>query len=184
MVKETVGPHQFGVGAKGGANCLIKTMQCAPEAEHDRVLVALDLKAAFQNVSRKAMLMAIQEKDPELACVYSKWYTGKTTHRATMSSAEYEHITATRGVYQGCPLAVRGFAAVVGPTVQPAIAYIRANTDPGAFMMTYLDDGYLWVMPEQAKGSVSTIEHATGSIGLELQTGNTQIRLGVCKKGT
>lgn len=61
-MKQAVGPHLFGVGAKDGANCLIKTIQCAAEADHDRVLVALELKAAFQNVSRKAMLRAIQEK--------------------------------------------------------------------------------------------------------------------------
>ena len=63
-MREAVGPHQFGVGAKDGANCLIKTIQCAAEADHDRVLVALYLKAAFQHVSRKAMLWAIQAKDP------------------------------------------------------------------------------------------------------------------------
>ena len=79
----------------------------------------------------KAMLRAIQEKDLELACVYSRWYTGKTTHRATMSSAEFEHIPATSGVGQGCPLSAFGFAAAVGPTVQQAVYYIRANLDPG-----------------------------------------------------
>ena len=128
------------------------------------------------------MLMAIQEKDPELVCVYSKLYTGNTTHRATKSSAEYEQITATSGVDQGCTLAAFGFAAAVGPTVQQAITHIRANKEPGAFMMTYLDDGYVWVVPEQIKGPVSALEHATGSIGLELQTSKTQNWLGNCKK--
>lgn len=179
-VREAVGPHQYGVGAKDGANCLIKTIQCATEADHDRVLVALDLKAAFQHVSRKAMLWASQGKDPELACVYSRWYTGKTTHRATMSSAEFQDIHATSGVDQGCPLSAFGFAAAVGPTVQQAVDHIGANLDPEAFMMTYLDDWYLWVLPEHIKAAASAIAHATGSIELQLQSGKTQIWVGNC----
>lgn len=104
------------------------------------VLIALGLKAASHNLSRKAMLRATQEKDPERACVYSRWYPGKTTHSATMSSAEFEHIHAASGFDQGCPLSAFGFAAAVGPTVQQAVDCNRANLDPGAFMMTYLDD--------------------------------------------
>lgn len=71
-MNEAVGAHQYGVGAKDGANCRIKTPQCAAEADHDRLRLALDLKAAFKHVSRKAMLMAIQEKSlSELACTAS-----------------------------------------------------------------------------------------------------------------
>ena len=161
---------------------MIKTIQCAAEAEHDRVLVALDLKAAFQNVSRKARLRASHEKDIELACVYSRWYTGKTTHRATMSSAEFEHINATSGVDQGCPLSAFGFAAAVGPTVPQSVDNLRANMDPGACMMTYLDDWYMWVLPGHKKSAINAIEHATGSIGLQLQTGKAQIWAGNCKQ--
>ena len=47
-------------------------------------------------------------------------------------------------------------------------------------MMTYFDDWYLWVLPEHIKSAVSAIAHATGSIGLQLQTGKTQIWAGNC----
>ena len=40
---------------------MIKTIQYFAEADNSRVLVALDLKAAFQNVSRRAMLYCIAQ---------------------------------------------------------------------------------------------------------------------------
>ena len=57
---------------------MIKTIQYLAEADNSRVLVALDLKAAFQNVSRRAMLYSIAQTDADLAAVFSKWYTGTT----------------------------------------------------------------------------------------------------------
>ena len=54
---------------------MIKTIQYLAEADNSRVLVALDLKAAFQNVYRRAMLYSIAQTDADLAEVFSKWYT-------------------------------------------------------------------------------------------------------------
>ena len=51
---------------------MIKTIQYLVEADNSRVLVALDLKAAFQNVSRRAMLYSIAQTDADLAGVFSK----------------------------------------------------------------------------------------------------------------
>ena len=51
MVK-CAGPLQYGVGRPDGANTMVKTIQYLTEADTFRVLVALDLKAAFQNVSQ------------------------------------------------------------------------------------------------------------------------------------
>ena len=94
------------------ANTMIKTIQYLAEADNSRVLVALDLKAAFQNVSRRAMLRSIAQTDSDLAAVFSRWYTGTTEHRMHFESA-YTKITANSGVDQGCPLSACGFSAVV-----------------------------------------------------------------------
>ena len=80
-VDKCAGPLQYGVGRPDGANTIIKTIQYLAEADNSRVLVALDLKAAFQNVSRRAMLHSIAQTDADLAAVFSKWYTGTTEHR-------------------------------------------------------------------------------------------------------
>ena len=99
-VAKCAGPLQHGVGRPDGANTMIKTIQYLAEADNSRVLVALDLEAAFQNVSRRAMLYSIAQTDADLAAVFSKWYTGTTEHRMHYDSA-YTKISANSGVDQG-----------------------------------------------------------------------------------
>ena len=53
---------------------MVKTIQYLAEADSSRVLVALDLKDAFQNVSRRAMVYSIEQNDLDLAAVFSKRY--------------------------------------------------------------------------------------------------------------
>ena len=108
---------QYGVGRPDGANTMIKTIQYLAEAENSRVLVALDLKAAFQNVSRRAMLYSVAQTDADLAATFSKWYTGTTEHRMHYDSANTK-ISANSGVDQGCPLSACGFSAVVDPVLR------------------------------------------------------------------
>ena len=86
-VAKCAGPLQYGVGRPDGANTMIKTIQYLAEADNSRVLVAFDLKAAFQNVSRRAMLYSITQTDADLAAVFSKLYTGTTEHRMHYESA-------------------------------------------------------------------------------------------------
>ena len=86
-VAKCAGPLQCGVGRPDGANTMIETIQYLAEADNSRVLVALDLKAAFQNVSRRAMQYSIAQTDADLAAVFSKWYTGTTQHRMHNDSA-------------------------------------------------------------------------------------------------
>ena len=73
-VAKCAGPLQYGVGRPDGANTMIKTIQYLAEADNSRVLVALDLKAAFQNVSQSNAV----QTDADLAAVFSLWYTGTT----------------------------------------------------------------------------------------------------------
>ena len=80
-ITDAVGPLQHGVGCKDAANKMIKSIQYFAEADQTRVLVALDLKAAFQNFSRRQMLHSLSHHDPDLPTVFSRWYTGSTTHR-------------------------------------------------------------------------------------------------------
>ena len=65
-VAKCAGPLQYGVGRPDGANTMIKTVQYLAEADNSRVLVAFDLKAAFQHVSRRAMPCSIAQTDAAL----------------------------------------------------------------------------------------------------------------------
>ena len=127
---------QYGVGRPDGANTVIKTIQYLAEADISRVLVALDLKAAFQNVSRSVMLYSIAQTNADLAAVFSKWYTGTTEHRMHYDSA-HTKISANR-VDQGCPLSTCGFSVAVDHVLRLCTHY-----DSGAKLFAYLDDWYL-----------------------------------------
>ena len=90
-VMDAAGPLQHSVGCQDGANKMIKSIQYFAEADQTRVLVGLDLKAAFENVSRRSMLHSLGQHDPDLATVFSRWYTGTTTHRMHYDGS-YAHI--------------------------------------------------------------------------------------------
>ena len=71
-----------------GANTMVKTIQYLVEADPSRVLVALDLKAAFQHVSRRAMLFSIEQKRPgSRSCLFQMVHRNHRTQDATPSSA-------------------------------------------------------------------------------------------------
>ena len=124
------GPLQHGVGCQDGANKMIKSIQYFAEADESRVLVALDLKAAFQNVSRRHMLHSLRQHDPDLATVF-RWYTGTTTHRMHYDGS-YAHIQASSGIDQGCPLSPCGFAAAVDPISRYILTQTQLTLDNGA----------------------------------------------------
>ena len=58
-VMAAAGTLQHGVGCQDGANKMFKSVQYFAEADPSRILAALDLKAAFQNVSRRSMLHSL-----------------------------------------------------------------------------------------------------------------------------
>ena len=159
---------------------MIKTIQYLAEADNSRVLVALDLKAAFQNVSRRAMLYSIAQTDADLAAVFSKWYTGTTEHRMHYDSA-YTKITANSGVDQGCPLSACGFSAVVDPVLRSVMAQLCTHYDSGAKLFAYLDDWYLWIKPQFLLQTIAVITAATRSVNLALQSTKTQVWKGSCQ---
>ena len=173
------GPLQYGVGRPDGANTMIKTIQYLAEADNSRVVVALDLKAAFQNVSRRAMPHSIAQTDTDLAAVFSRWY-GTTEHRMHYDSA-YTKISANSGVDQGCPLSACGFSAVVDPTLRSIMAELCTLYDTGAKLFAYLDDWYLWIKPQFLLQTISVITAATRSVNLALQSTKTQVWKGSCQ---
>ena len=173
-VAKCAGPLQYGVGRPDGANTMINTILYLAEADNSRVLVALDLKAAFQNVSRRAMLYSIAQTDADFAAVFSKWYTGTTEHRMHCDSA-YTKISANSGVDQGGPLSTCGFSAAVEPVLRSVQAELCSHYDSGAKLFAYLDDWYLWIKPQCLLQTIAVITAATRLVNLALHFIKTQV---------
>ena len=178
-VIEAAGALQHGVGCQDGANKMIKSIQYIAEADQSRVLVALDVKAASKNVSRRAMMFSLGQHDLELATVFSRWYTGSTTHRMHYDGS-YVHIQANNGIDQGCPLSPCGFAAAIEPISRAILAETRSKLDDEAKLWAYLDDWYIWIKPQHITEAVELISTATWPIDLELQPTKIQIWLATC----
>ena len=51
-VAQSVGPMQFGIGSKGGAEAAVFTIKVAVAIAPKPVVIALDTSAAFQSVRR------------------------------------------------------------------------------------------------------------------------------------
>ena len=167
-VAKCAGPLQYGVGRPDGANTMIKTIQYLAVADNSRVLVALDLKAAFQNVSRRAMLYCIEQSDADLAAVFPKRHTGTTEHRMHYDSA-CTKISANSGVDQGCPLSACGFSAGVDPVLRSVQAELCTHYVSGTKLFVCLDDWHLWIKPQYLLQTIAVITAATRSVNLALQ---------------
>ena len=88
-----------------------------------------------------------EQNDPDIAAVFSKWYTGTTEHRMHYDSA-YTKISAISGADQGCPLSTCGFSGATDPVLRFVVADIRGLHDLGAKLFAYLDDRYIWIKPQ------------------------------------
>ena len=152
-VAKCAGPLQYGVGRPDGANTMIKTIQYLAEADNSRVLVPLDLKVAFQNVSRSAMLYSTAQTDADLAAVFSKWYTGTTEHRMHHDSA------CTAGWIRVVLCQTCGFSAAVDPVLRSILAELCTHYDSGAKLCACLDDWYLWVKPQCLLQTIAVIDN-------------------------
>ena len=157
-----------------------QNIQYLAEADNSRVLVALDLQATVQKVSRRAMLYSIAQTDADLAAVFSKWYTGTTEHRMHYDSA-YTRISANSGVDEGCPLSACGFSAVVDPALRSVMAQLCTHYDSGSKLVAYLDDWYLWIKPQCLLQTIAVVTAATRSVNLALQSTKTQVWKGSCQ---
>ena len=98
---------QHGVRCRDRANKMMKSIQYFAEADASLVLVAFDLEAAFQNISRRATLRSIGQHDPDLA-------TGAPPHTAYQDFSRAQ-IHARSGIDQGCPLSSCGRRRSIHP---------------------------------------------------------------------
>ena len=94
----------------------------------------------------RPMLHSLGQHDPDLATVFSRWYTGSTTLRMHYDGS-YAHIQASSGINQGCPLSPCGFAAAVAPTSRYILSETQRTLDSGAKLWAFLDDWYIWIQP-------------------------------------
>ena len=163
---------QYCVGRTDGANTMIKTIQYLKEADTSQILLAVALKAVFQNVSRRAMLYSIAQTDADLAAVFSKWYTGTAEHRMLLLTPKS---VPTAGWIRDALMSTCGFSAAVDPVLRSVLAELCTHYDSGANLFAYLDDWYLWIKRQYLLQTISVSTGASRSVNHALQSTKTQV---------
>ena len=125
------------------------------------------------------MLNSVEHTDPNLAAVFSKWYTGAAVHRMHFESS-YTKINANSGVDQRCPLSTCGFSAAIDRVLRFVLADLCRILDDGAKLCAYLDDWYLWTRPQCLTDALVLITAATRSVNLELPPSKIQVWRASC----
>ena len=161
------GPLQHGVGRPNGANTMIKTIQFLAEVDPSRVLVALDLKAAFQNVSRRAMLFSIEQNDADLAAVFPNGTQAPQSTGCTMTLPTPKSALVVVLIKDVRSRLV--FSAAIDPFLRSVLADICRLHDTSAKLFAYLDDWYIWIKPQYLLQALGLITAATRSVNLELK---------------
>ena len=174
-----VGPFQFGVGRRRGGELLHQIVSARAQLHPQKVILALDARAAFPSVHRQAVLAGVARYLPELSVMAQAWLGRPSTHwaQATGGGAATQH----EGVDMGCPLAPLFFALATRTAMEALVAAVLA-ADPDGAVWAYLDDVYVQVDPAQAQ---ACFEAAAGPLRSAACTSTaTRRRCGVPRRST
>ena len=171
---EAVGHLQYGVARKAGGDALYKSLQCRLTACPDSVLIGIDFKAAFQNISRSKIRRAINKYAPWLKDACEAWYGGAATHIVYDLIGKCHEIASDRGVDQGCPLGAFLFALALREPSEDVLAY-ALSLDPKASLYFYLDDGYIICKADAADRILAYLKQVFSNFGLELNETKLQV---------
>ena len=120
-------PKQLGVGAKGGAEAAVHaTRRYLQQMSAGNILAKLDLKNAFNSLSRNAMLDAVAEYAPD---IYHLCYSAYSS--PSILSFGNHIVSSSEGPQQGDPLSPLLFSI----TIQPILENLKCE-----LVIGYLDD--------------------------------------------
>ena len=89
--------RQYGVGQKDGSGKFTKLLRTLVDQDPSRHVISLDIKAAFQTVSRSAIAKGL-EPHPVAARAFRAWCPRNTTtnHRTQLADGTFRRISANR----------------------------------------------------------------------------------------
>lgn len=150
-------PHQLGVGIKNGAEAGAHATRFYYKSKHNsiRIFLKIDVKNAFNEIRRDAMLQKVKQIVPEIYTFVEQCYKLPT------NVYYQEHIILSqRGVQQGDPL---------GPALSCLVIQDIINSlEQLDLNIWYLDDGTIAGSPEDVSNALQTIIEKAKEIGLEL----------------
>lgn len=169
-----VGPHQYGMGLKAGAQLLVQRLSVQKELRPNAAFVKVDQQTALQKVERGPAAEALEAAVAELSGALRAGYTGGTTHLWRNTSGSFEELCSNRGFDQGCPVAAATFSVAQKTALEPWLAELLLH-DPQAKLYSYLDDTYFVVDKCCVGQALKAMETAHGPLGLTLNPDKTVV---------
>jgi len=131
----TLAPIQVGVGVSGGCEHTVHALQGILPTLDDEVVLQVDMRNAFNTLSRQSALKNMSTLVPEL----EPWASYTLKPKALRFCGD-QHLCAEEGVQQGDPLGPAYFALATLPICRQVAA------QPGVrWSVWYLDDGTIVV---------------------------------------
>ena len=160
MARDHFWSAQVGVAVPSGVEAAMHITRSWVERhaqQVDHVLLKLDFKNAFNEVSRQNVLDNVQAHFPALA----RWTTWCYQHPSSLYFGRRILIPSAAGVQQGDPLGPLLFAAAI----QPLAEQLQATMP---FSVFYLDDGVVAGDALSVSQGLQAIQQVARSVGLTL----------------
>lgn len=160
QARDHLWPAQVGVAVPSGAEVAVHTTRAWVERhaqQANQVLLKLDFKNAFNEVSRQAVLDRVHDQFPALA----RWTTWCYHKTSSLYFGGTTVLPSAAGVQQGDPLGPLLFAVAI----QPLVEQLRASMP---FSVFYLDDGVVGGDVALVSQALVAIQQNAASLGLTL----------------
>lgn len=154
-------PTQLGFGSKGGCEAAVHACRTFLCNSKDQILLKVDVKNAFNSVSRVALLTEIQKEIPNLYPYLWQCYSSPSNLMYNNHS-----IFSAVGCQQGDPLG----PAIFSLAIHPIISALKSK-----FNIWYLDDGSLGGESSCVLNDLSFLIRKFHEIGLDLNMSKCEL---------
>ena len=161
-------PQQVAVGVSGGLSLLVLGVRLMLEVRPDFIVVKLDLRNAYNEVKRAAVLRALQGSASlrSLAPLFYATHAQPAKIHLSTAGMPAADFASEEGVHQGDALASPAFCAAIHEAVCELDLALAAFGGAARFDM---DDGYAVGPPQEVFQAVARFADAVSTLGLELR---------------
>ena len=176
-------PMQYSVRAKDGAAqlslALRSLVQQALAADEDFQVVKFDIRNAFNEVKRAAVLEQLQLHFPALLPGICSFYLRPGVLHCRGADGVVHKLLSRGGVRQGDPIAPFLFALAL----HSVLRRVQAEWGPrGVFVFAFADDGKLAGPPVATCGALKRVEELLPGVGLSMSDGaDKNVACTLCK---